>query len=116
MTGYLIHSAKGTEWKDHKYISKDNGRYVYKTKAKTVDDVTGIHSPDFDAVGGAFDNVKAIKAVKDFLQTPIWSPNKEDKTLLSEAKARLDKLANKNKDVKMADISSNYNVAANKKK
>lgn len=28
----LEHSYKGTEWKNHKYIKKENGRYVYPTK------------------------------------------------------------------------------------
>ena len=26
---YLEHSAKGQTWKDHKYIRKENGRYIY---------------------------------------------------------------------------------------
>lgn len=26
---YLEHSYKGTEWKNHKYIKKENGRYYY---------------------------------------------------------------------------------------
>lgn len=26
---FLEHSYKGTEWKDHKYIKKENGRYYY---------------------------------------------------------------------------------------
>lgn len=25
----LLHSPKGTTWKDHKYIKKENGRYIY---------------------------------------------------------------------------------------
>lgn len=32
--GYLEHSAKGTTWKNHKYISKKNGRYIYPKKSK----------------------------------------------------------------------------------
>ena len=31
---YLAHSAKGTTWKDHKYIRKENGRYIYDEKDK----------------------------------------------------------------------------------
>lgn len=27
---YLIHSAKGSVWKKHKYLKKENGKYVYK--------------------------------------------------------------------------------------
>lgn len=30
----LFHSAKGTEWKNHKYIKKENGRYYYKDTDK----------------------------------------------------------------------------------
>ena len=28
----LSHSAKGSTWKDHKYIKKENGRYYYKNE------------------------------------------------------------------------------------
>lgn len=31
MRGELQHSAKGTTWKSHKYIKKENGRYYYGT-------------------------------------------------------------------------------------
>lgn len=27
---YIKHSAKGREWSEHKYIRKENGRYIYK--------------------------------------------------------------------------------------
>lgn len=32
----LIHSPKGTTWKDHKYIRKENKRYIYKELSKRV--------------------------------------------------------------------------------
>lgn len=38
---FLSHSAKGTVWKDHKYIKKENGRYYYaddKKVSKTSSD------------------------------------------------------------------------------
>ena len=42
----LCHSAKGTSWKDHKYIAKKNGKYIYpgggkkeKTPEEIVNDV-----------------------------------------------------------------------------
>lgn len=31
---WLIHSAKGTTWKDHKYIAIKNGKYIYDTAKK----------------------------------------------------------------------------------
>lgn len=38
---YIAHSAKGTTWEDHKYISRvfSNGRYIYRYKKKS--DKTG---------------------------------------------------------------------------
>lgn len=30
---FLEHSYKGTEWKDHKYIKKENGRYYYPNES-----------------------------------------------------------------------------------
>ena len=29
MSAYLIHSAKGTQWKKHKYVKKVDGKYYY---------------------------------------------------------------------------------------
>lgn len=43
MRGELQHSAKGTTWKNHKYIKKENGRYYYEftdkplSKSETVE-------------------------------------------------------------------------------
>lgn len=34
LDGFLSHSAKGTVWKDHKYIKKENGRYYYADDKK----------------------------------------------------------------------------------
>lgn len=34
---FLEHSYKGTEWKDHKYIKKENGRYYYPNESGTSD-------------------------------------------------------------------------------
>lgn len=34
----LRHSYKGTEWKDHKYIRKENGVYYYKEDDKDFDE------------------------------------------------------------------------------
>ena len=31
---YLAHSAKGTTWKNHKYIRKEGNRYIYDPKDK----------------------------------------------------------------------------------
>lgn len=30
MRSYLVHSAKGTSWSNHKYIKVENGKYIYK--------------------------------------------------------------------------------------
>lgn len=38
----LFHSAKGTSWKDHKYIAKKNGKYIYPgggKKEKTPEEI-----------------------------------------------------------------------------
>ena len=54
-TGYLEHSAKGTTWKDHRYISKKlvNGKWVYYYNLRSdaakgqdgieINDITGKH-------------------------------------------------------------------------
>lgn len=32
----LMHSPKGTTWKDHKYIKIENGRYIYETAKNKI--------------------------------------------------------------------------------
>lgn len=36
MLYYLSHSAKGSTWKKHKYIKKENGRYYYPSKGGNI--------------------------------------------------------------------------------
>jgi len=49
----LCHSFKGTSWKDHKYIAKKNGKYIYpgggkkeKTPEEVVKDIKGYQNKD----------------------------------------------------------------------
>lgn len=49
----LFHSAKGTSWKDHKYIAKKNGKYIYpgggkkeKTPEEVVKDIKEYQNKD----------------------------------------------------------------------
>ena len=79
-------SKKGSVWKKHKYFRKDGDRYFYKTDMK---DITGIEDPNL--VGGAEDlsrkideSSPVIKKIREVYNTPIWSPNKEDETLISK--------------------------------
>lgn len=87
----------GREWKNHKYIRKEGKRYFYKS----VDEMTGIDSPDLTGFSESLDKVEPIKAIRDKLNVPIYSPNKEDKTLISEARAKLDDLIEKHKNDKL---------------
>lgn len=49
---YLAHSAKGSTWKDHKYIKKEGDRYYYAdTKGKVTkpgDMSAGEHGPEYE--------------------------------------------------------------------
>lgn len=51
----LIHSPKGTTWKDHKYIKKENGRYIYSIKDKAKEVIDHI---DYGPVGNTYRNIK----------------------------------------------------------
>ena len=85
------------EWKNHKYIRKEGKRYFYKS----AKDITGIESPDLTEFSDSLENVSSIKKIRDILRTPIYSPNKEDKTLISSAKESLNNLINQHKDEKL---------------
>ena len=87
----------GREWKKHKYIRKEGKRYYYKS----VDEITGIDSPDITGFSDSLDKVEPIKKIREAMNTPIYSPNKEDKTLISEAMAKIDKAIGKSKDKKL---------------
>ena len=41
---WLIHSAKGTTWKDHKYIRKEGKRYIYNAKRGISNAVSNMKS------------------------------------------------------------------------
>lgn len=46
---YLIHSAKGSEWEDHKYVKKIDGIYYYPVgyeDGRTIDDLKGDKKSD----------------------------------------------------------------------
>lgn len=50
---FLEHSAKGTKWKEHKYIAKKDGRYIYpgngnggKTPEDVINDVKNYQNTD----------------------------------------------------------------------
>lgn len=60
---YLVHSAKGSQWKEHKYIKKVGNKYYYKTSDLEKDD-REINSSTTDAdiiknsLGEDFDEVQ----------------------------------------------------------
>ena len=100
----------GGVWKKHKYIKKEGDRYYYKSDFKTVDDITGIKTPDIDAAVDALDNIGPIKKMRDFLSVPIWSPDKEEKTLSTEAKAKINEVVDKYKNKKVTEIGKTYEL------
>lgn len=82
----LYHSAKGSVWKDHKYVRKDGDRYIYNV----ADDV--VKSPDLDKLSDELGKVEPVKKVRDVMATPIWSPNKEDEDLIDRGQQLIAKL------------------------
>lgn len=91
----------GREWKKHKYIRKEGDRYFYKNTGSSVEDLTGIDSPNLTGFADSLDAIEPIKKMRDVMDIKIYSPYKEDKTLITEAKAKLDELIDKNKDKRL---------------
>lgn len=87
----------GREWKHHKYLRKEGKRYYYKS----VESITGIESPDLEEASESLDKIEPIKKIRDVLDTPIYSPNKEDETLITSAIEKLDGLVEKHKNTKL---------------
>ena len=70
---YLIHSSKGSSWKNHKYISKyyKNGKPVYVYYSKTESSGNGSDKTDFtEEIGKGISNTfkKYINSGKRFIQ------------------------------------------------
>lgn len=62
MIPYLIHSAKGTTWKDHKYVHKENGVYFYKdAKTKKDNDNHKIAKSNKYGLETLFDKIEEAK-------------------------------------------------------
>lgn len=57
---YLEHSYKGTEWKNHKYIKKENGRYYYAgEKSGSADNTSSRYSKmDVDQLQEEYNIIK----------------------------------------------------------
>lgn len=91
----------GREWKNHKYIRKEGKRYFYKNTGSSVEDLTGIDSPDLTGFSDSLDKVKPIKKMRDIMDIKIYSPNREDETLITEAMNKLDEVIGKDKDKKL---------------
>ena len=90
----------GREWKKHKYIRKEGKRYFYKDDTTpTVEDLTGIESPDLQELGNELEKAFPVKKLREILDTPIYSPYKEDETLMTKAS---DLIKGKKKDKLLA--------------
>lgn len=70
---HLSHSYKGTTWKDHKYIKKEDGRYYYTTKTKyTSGGGEIVETPNDDE---DYLNSKNYVKSKDEYGNTIWVPD-----------------------------------------
>ena len=107
----LEHSAKGTTWKNHKYVKKVGNKYYYDKKDRDVkeeeedkqlldlDDI--VETPDFEGLADKIDPLRP-EFIKKFNNSLIWSPNKEDETLVSKGKDAIDKMFAKHNKRKAA--------------
>ena len=77
----LAHSFKGTEWKKHKYLRKEDGRYIYKEVVKSIDDEVDFMNEKIEeleelkshhqkAMNEAIENgdLKAAEAYSDYIE------------------------------------------------
>lgn len=61
----IIHSKKGSTWKDHKYLFKKDGRYYYEQIKDTVKDKLNIGNGKIGSASGSFETYS--RALKDRL-------------------------------------------------
>lgn len=99
---FIEHSAKGTSWtkKDHKYSSKKRGKsgnMVYTYSATSIaDNAVGIKNKDFledfSASLGGFEFIRKIREKMNSIV--IWSPNKNQDTLVRRGQSAIAKIFN----------------------
>ena len=77
---HLEHSAKGTTWKNHKYVKKEGDRYFYNDK-QLVDIDEYVETPNFEELPEKVDKYRP-EWLKKFINGKVWSPNKEDRDTL----------------------------------
>lgn len=100
--GFLIgkklqHSPKGTTWKDHKYIKKVNGRYIYETISDSADNIDKFINKTKTAVK----NSTIVTDVK-------WEAEQIEKRLLDEAWTTIGKSLDKIGDKRLKhELSKN---------
>ena len=87
----LRHSAKGSQWKDHKYVKKENGRYYYPEDIAKNNSKAGGKNPkeeDIVAVEEAYKQAtEEYKAAKKAYDN---DPSEENKKKYDEASKKLD--------------------------
>lgn len=62
--GLLSHSAKGSEWENHKYIKKINGVYYYPVgyeDGRTIDSLKNGSSKNKEEASGSSDKINEVK-------------------------------------------------------
>lgn len=95
---WLIHSAKGTTWKDHKYIAIKNGRYIYPND----NNKKGTTSANSNSIAIPKDHISKNYALEDYARVgkDIYSTTKMGAKTLYDAWNKLDpEQKNKAKDI-----------------
>ena len=102
---FIEHSAKGTSWskKDHKYSAKKvskSGKTVYLYgPTDLADSVVGIKNKDFlEDFSNSLNDVEPIRKAREKSDSlVIWSPNKNQETLVSKGQKAIAKIFDKEK-------------------
>lgn len=107
----LVHSAKGTTWKDHKYIKKVDGRYIYDSKInggrsdeqRKRETLANKWEAEYESVKDEFERVadenEKIGNELSYLENQLFLLNKNRKTSnVTGKEARLKREIIKTKD------------------
>lgn len=84
MSNYLIHSKKGTTWKNHKYLRIENGKYIYED-SKTIEDAakkveSGAYGSDLHKALGKNYGIVTSKVASGFKKPSSKSSSKSKTT------------------------------------
>ena len=108
----LMHSAKGSHWRKHKYVKIENGRYVYKDSVTEHGGSSGTFELNRGGSSGKLDKMTPEQDRKDTLNRFVRIPS-ADNWAKKNAKERMHKQINREISIANSKNAGTYRGVGN---